>query len=213
MNGSQFVTLPYALEREPPPFAGNDIKYPEALVRHFLKQFTKRGDKVFDPFAGLGTTLFVAEEMRRIPYGIERDERRHQWVAGQLEHWRNLLQGDSNKLASYPFPKMDFSMTSPPYMQRHHRWNPLCEGNPAHAGYEAYLRGIQDIYRQLAGLMRRGGIVVVHADNLPGRSYTPLVRDLSLAIGTVLRLKSEIIVAWKGGPRSSRHTHCLVFKA
>jgi hypothetical protein len=211
--GSQFVTLPYALEREPPPFEGNDIKYPEALVRHFLKQFTKRGDKVFDPFAGLGTTLFVAEEMRRIPYGIERDERRHQWVAGQLEHWRNLLQGDSNKLASYPFPKMDFSMTSPPYMQRHHRWNPLCEGNPAHAGYEAYLQGIQDIYRQLAGLMRRGGIVVVHADNLPGRSYTPLVRDLSLAIGTVLRLESEIIVAWKGGPRSNRHTHCLVFKA
>jgi DNA methylase len=213
LNGSQFVTLPYALEREPPPFEGNDIKYPEALVRHFLKQFTKRGDKVFDPFAGLGTTLFVAEEMRRIPYGIERDEWRHQWVAGQLEHWRNLLQGDSNKLASYPFPKMDFSMTSPPYMQRHHRWNPLCEGNPAHAGYEAYLQGIQDIYRQLAGLMRRGGIVVVHADNLPGRSYTPLVRDLSLAIGTVLRLESEIIVAWKGGPRSSRHTHCLVFKA
>jgi hypothetical protein len=211
--GSQFVTLPYALEREPPPFEGNDIKYPEALVRHFLKQFTKRGDKVFDPFAGLGTTLFVAEEMRRIPYGIERDERRHQWVAGQLEHWRNLLQGDSNKLASYPFPKMDFSMTSPPYMQRHHRWNPLCEGNPAHAGYEAYLQGIQDIYRQLAGLMRRGGIVVVHADNLPGRSYTPLVRDLSLAIGTVLRLESEIIVAWKGGSRSNRHTHCLVFKA
>jgi hypothetical protein len=213
LNGSQFVTLPYALKREPPPFEGNDIKYPEALVRHFLKQFTKRGDKVFDPFAGLGTTLFVAEEMRRIPYGIERDERRHQWVAGQLEHWRNLLQGDSNKLASYPFPKMDFSMTSPPYMQRHHRWNPLCDGNPAHAGYEAYLQGIQDIYRQLAGLMRRGGIVVVHADNLPGRSYTPLVRDLSLAIGTVLRLESEIIVAWKGGPRSNRHTHCLVFKA
>ena len=186
---------------------------PESLVRYFLKQFTKRGDKVFDPFAGLGTTLFVAEDMRRVPFGIERDERRHQWVAGQLGHWRNLLQGDSSKLASYPFPRMDFSMTSPPYMQRHHRWNPLCEGNPVHAGYEAYLQGIQDIYRQLGALMKRGGVVVVHADNLPGRSYTPLARDLSLAIGTVLRLETEIVVAWEGGPKNSRHTHCLVFKA
>ena len=65
-----FVTLPYALEREAPPFEGNDIKYPESLVRHFLGRCTKPGDKVFDPFAGLGTTLFVAEEMRRVPFGI-----------------------------------------------------------------------------------------------------------------------------------------------
>jgi hypothetical protein len=25
----QFITLPYALEREAPPFEGNDIKYPK----------------------------------------------------------------------------------------------------------------------------------------------------------------------------------------
>ena len=79
----QFITLPYALEREAPPFEGNDIKYPEALVRLFLKKLTKPGNRVFDPFAGLGTTLFVAEEMRRIPFGIERDERRYRsgWPA------------------------------------------------------------------------------------------------------------------------------------
>ena len=84
MLDQQFITLDYALERAPPPFEGNDIKYPEALVRRFLKEFTRPGDRVFDPFAGLGTTLFVAEEMRRIPFGVEQDERRHAWVAGQL---------------------------------------------------------------------------------------------------------------------------------
>ena len=110
----QFITLPYALEREPPPFEGNDIKYPEVLVRYFLQEFTKPGDKVFDPFTGLGTTLFVAEEMRRIPFGIEHNARRHQWVAGQLKNWPNLKYGDSAKLSSYRLPRMDFSMTSPP---------------------------------------------------------------------------------------------------
>ena len=43
----QFITLPYALEREPPPFEGNDIKYPEVLVRYFLQEFTQPGDTVF----------------------------------------------------------------------------------------------------------------------------------------------------------------------
>jgi hypothetical protein len=72
------------------------------LVRYFLQEFTKPGDKVFDPFAGLGTTLFVAEEMRRIPFGIEHDPRRHQWVAGQLKNWANLKYGDSAKLSFLP---------------------------------------------------------------------------------------------------------------
>ena len=213
MTAQQFITLPYALEREAPPFEGNDIKYPETLVRHFLKEFTKPGSKVFDPFAGLGTTLFVAEEMRRIPFGVEHDLRRHLWVAGQLTHWANLVYGDSAELARYGFPKMDFCMTSPPFMARHHKWNPLCAGNPAHAGYDSYLKRIRRIYQQLARIMKRSGTIVVQADNLPGRSFTPLVRDLSTAISEVFRPEAEVIVAWDGGRKDYRHTHCLVFKA
>ena len=207
-----FVTLPYALEREAPPFEGNDIKYPESLVRHFLGRCTKPGDKVFDPFAGLGTTLFVAEEMGRMPFGIEHDTRRQEWVAGQLAHWTNLVNGDAVKAASYGFPKMDFAMTSPPYMLRHHTWNPLREGNRAHAGYGAYLRDMECIFREVVRIMKRGSFIVVHADNIPGRTFTPLVRDLSLAIGLVLRLEMEAVVAWKGAPADCRHTHCLVFR-
>jgi hypothetical protein len=209
----QFITLRFALEREAPPFEGNDVKYPEALVRYFLQEFTKPGDKVFDPFAGLGTTLFVAEELRRIPFGIEHNARRHQWVAGQLKHWANLKYGDSAKLPSYGFPRMDFSMSSPPFMPRHHRWNPLVAGNPAASGYDRYLDGMQHIYRQLARIMKRNGRVVVQADNLPGRTYTPLVRDLSTTISAVLRLEAEVVVAWDGGKKDYRHTHCLVFRA
>jgi DNA modification methylase len=209
----QFITLPYALEREAPPFEGNDIKYPEALVRLFLKKLTRPGDRVFDPFAGLGTTLFVAEEMRRIPFGVERDERRHQWVAGQLDNWTNLRHGDSSKLASLGFPKMDFCMTSPPYMPRRHKLNPLCEGDPARTGYAAYLADIQRIFAEVARIMKRGSKIVVQADNLPGRPFTPLVRDFGTVISEVFRAEAEIVVAWQGGPKDFLHTHCLVFRA
>jgi hypothetical protein len=207
-----FITLPYALERDAPPFETNEIKSPESLTRYFLKKFTSRGDKVFDPFAGLGTSLFVTEDMGRIPFGIEADPQRHQWVAGQMEHWTNLVHGDSARLQSMGFPKMDFSFTSPPYMPIHHQWNPLFAGNPAKAGYKNYLKRMEYIYGQLAGLMKRGAYVVVQADNLPGRTYTPLVRDLSLAISKSLRPEAEIIVAWKNPKPDYLHTHCLVFK-
>ena len=209
----QFITVAYALERAAPPFEGNDIKYPEALVRHFLKEFTRPGDKVFDPFAGLGTTMFVAEQMRRIPFGVEHDARRQQWVAGQLAHWGNLVHGDSAGLSSYRFPKMDFCMTSPPFMARHHKWNPLCAGNPANAGYDRYLGRMGHVFRQVAGRMKRNARIVVQADNLPGRSFTPLVRDLSTTIAETLRLEAEIVIAWEGGRDDYRHTHCLVFRA
>jgi predicted methyltransferase len=72
---------------------------------------------------------------------------------------------------------------------------------------------MQNIYRQLARIMKRNGRVVVQADNLPGRTYTPLVRDLSTTISQVLRLEAEVVVAWDGGKKDYRHTHCLVFRA
>ena len=45
--------------------------FPDALPEWFIKLFTEEGDTVLDPFAGSGTTLFVAEKMNRNSIGIE----------------------------------------------------------------------------------------------------------------------------------------------
>lgn len=45
--------------------------FPEELPEWFIKLFTVEGDKVLDPFAGSGTTLFVAHRMGRNSVGIE----------------------------------------------------------------------------------------------------------------------------------------------
>lgn len=206
--------VPFVLERPAPPFGDNDIRYPENLVRLFLKKYTKPGDKVFDPFAGLGTTLFVAEELKRIPFGIEAEGDRHAWAAGQLKNWQNLIHGDAARMARMDLPKMDFAMTSPPFMAKNERWNPLASGNPAKAGYETYLRQMTRIFKAMRAVMKKNACVVVQVDNLhQGRAYTPLVRDLSLAIAKSLTLEDEILVPWTKPPRSNyTHTHCLVFK-
>lgn len=45
--------------------------FPEGLPEWFIKLFTKPGDVVLDPFMGSGTTIFVAQQMKRHSIGIE----------------------------------------------------------------------------------------------------------------------------------------------
>lgn len=212
MAASSFVSLPFKLEKEAKAFTDDDNRYPESLVRHFLKEFTSKDDRVFDPFAGLGTTLFVCEEMKRIPYGIEADRKRFEWTAGQLENWTHLLWEDSAKMLDLGFPKMDFAITSPPYMPKHHQWNPLYGGDPKKAGYNKYLRRMQYIFKQLSQLMKRNARVVVQVDNLRQKSFTPLVRDIGHVISKSMRMDDEIIIQWENAPKDYPYTHCLVFK-
>lgn len=45
--------------------------FPDSLPEWFIKLFTQENDVVLDPFAGSGTTLKVAQKMRRNSIGIE----------------------------------------------------------------------------------------------------------------------------------------------
>ena len=212
MSLPAYITLPFKLERDAPPFETNFIKCPESLVRQVLTDFTKKGQRIFDPFAGLGTTLFVAEDMGRDPYGIEAEESRYQWVAGQMENWMQVVHGDGFHAARMGFPKMDFCFTSPPYMQANHQWNPLYAGDPKHAGYAKYLKRMGQIFGEVAKVMKKNAYVVVQVDNLPGKVYTPLVRDLSLVISKHLRLDGEMMIVWKNAKPEYPHSQCLIFK-
>lgn len=207
------ISLPWEQEHTPPAFCEDSDKFPESLPRYFIEKFSQKGARIFDPFMGLGTTAFVAEELGRTPYGIEHDEMRCEWVAGQLEHWMNIKCGDAAAMDTLGFPKMDLCITSPPFMPKHHKWNPLYGGDPDHAGYDNYLKRMEFIFTKLAKLMKRNSFVIVHADNLKqGHYYTPLVRDLGLAIEKSLTLKAEMIVNWDNAKPDYPHTHCLVFK-
>jgi len=45
--------------------------FPKELPEWFIKLFTKENDTVLDPFAGSGTTLYVANKMQRNSIGVE----------------------------------------------------------------------------------------------------------------------------------------------
>lgn len=65
---------------------------PIALLLRIILSSTLPNDSVFDPFAGTGTTLSVANQLRRVAIGIEKDEVNHRAIKERL---RNLRPVDS----------------------------------------------------------------------------------------------------------------------
>ncbi|VEJ19102.1 DNA-methyltransferase [Capnocytophaga canimorsus] len=58
--------------------------FPESLPEWFIKLFTKENDMVLDPFAGSGTTLFVAQRMNRNSIGVEIVNEYYQMIYDKL---------------------------------------------------------------------------------------------------------------------------------
>jgi hypothetical protein len=96
--------LPYEHETVLPPDIADDVRMPGSLVRHLLEEHTSRGERVFDPFAGFGTTLRVAEELGRIPYGVEFEPTRADYIRDTVAHPEHVYTGDILDLKSDDFP-------------------------------------------------------------------------------------------------------------
>lgn len=195
----------------PSEFQADDVRYAESVVERFLREFTQEGDIVFDPFAGYGTTLLVAEEMGRVAYGVEFDERRVAYARSRLNHPENLIHGDSRQLASYDLPPFDFSIASPPYMGKNDLENPFTNYT-TEGSYEAYLQDICGIYAQVGRLMKPDARVVIEVANLRlPDGLTTLAWDIARVVSQVLRFEGEVVVGWDTYGYGYDHSYCLVF--
>jgi tRNA G10 N-methylase Trm11 len=205
LENTQRDELPQALK-------GDDVRFSESLVRHFLEEFTKPGDVVFDPFAGYGTTLVVSEVLGRVPFGIEFNKSKVEYAQSKLQQPENLIHGDTRQLASYHLPSFNFSITSPPYMNRNDIKDPLTGYSMEGKGYEAYLEDIRSIYGQLRQQMKPGGTVVIEVANLKkGGEITTLAWDIARAVSQVLHFEGEVIVCWDKYGYGYDHSYGLVY--
>jgi DNA modification methylase len=198
----------------PAEFRDDDVRFPEQLVEYFVQYFTQVGDVIFDPFAGFGTTLVVAEALGRIPFGIEFDQQRAHYIQARLQQPTHLIHGDSRHLASYAVPAFDFSLTSPPYMQKDDPEDPFTAYTLPGRGYGGYLETIQQIYAQMQQIMKPAARVVIEVANLKGAGgVTTLAWDIAAAVGQVLTFEGEIVIAWEEGyGYGYDHSYCLLFR-
>jgi DNA modification methylase len=110
-------------------------KFPESMAQEFIEFFTKRGQVVFDPMVGTGSTLVAALRAGRHSIGIELNETyaelAKQIVAEEQESLADsasrlncqVIQGNAvnipDLVSEHQLPPFDYVLTSPPY------WNML----------------------------------------------------------------------------------------
>jgi hypothetical protein len=215
-SGKTWFAMPYALKPlKAEPEAG--IRYPERFVRAFLEEFTRPGDVVLDPFAGFGTTLFVAQRMKRIGIGVEYDRKRAGMAGGKLRSPSRVIHGDSRKIGSYGIGLCDFCMTSPPYMQRHHKEQPLTNYTRP-GGYKTYLAGLRSTYAQIKKIMKPDAAILLEISNISGdrgKPMTTLAWDVAAELSEILFFERELVYCHSGDTAESntgQHSYCLLFK-
>jgi SAM-dependent methyltransferase len=214
-----FVVLPYMMKRTlPTHFKTDDNRYPEVLVEYFLNQYTKRGDKVLDIFAGFGTTLLVAEEMGRVPRGIEYDKERFEYVQSLLMSKDYICHGDARELESYNIHDIDFAMSSPPFMNKDDAQYALTAYTTL-GTYQTYLDELEVIYGKMKKVLKPNAYVVIEAANLKRDFITTLAWDIARSVSRVLSFQGEIVVCWEDEDKDNSlysygydHSYCLVFK-
>jgi site-specific DNA-methyltransferase (adenine-specific) len=79
--------------------------FPEELPEWFIKLFTKEEDIVLDPFMGSGTTIFVANRMRRHSIGIEIIPEYYKMVKEQVEPMKLYLLEPETKYEKTKFKR------------------------------------------------------------------------------------------------------------
>jgi DNA modification methylase len=99
--------------------------YPLSLAKHFIEIYSKEGDTVLDPFAGVGTTLDAANLLKRNSLGVELNSEFIRLFNKGIDikdgiqnqdYQRFVFQGSALKIGQFiPENSVDFILTSPPY--------------------------------------------------------------------------------------------------
>jgi tRNA G10 N-methylase Trm11 len=208
------MTLPHGNESAlPAPFAEDDVRYPEGLVRFFVERLTEPGDAVLDPFAGFGTTLVVAESLGREAFGVELDPDRAAYIRSRVRAPDRLFTADARELDDLPIPAVRLAITSPPYSSPGDPEEALSAHRDPNPGYERYLADLQRVCRAVGSLLTPDGWLLVEAANLRRSDRVDMLAwDIARAVGEVLHFAGEIAVRWEPTyGYGYDHSYCLLF--
>jgi DNA modification methylase len=194
-----------AIERQhPAPFSYQD-------VMRLIRFFTKRDQKVLDPFLGVGSTLKACDLSGRAGVGIEteklwvelaRQRLREEVDPGALER-QEIIHGDAREvMTGLADRSFNLVVTSPPY------WGILSKppdhkaknGRVQHGlavdyggsssdlakieSYPAFLSALSDVFAECLRVLEVGGhLCVIVSDFRHGRRLIPYHADVNAEIG------------------------------
>lgn len=200
------------LAAERPEGERDDVHFTKAVAESVVGAFSKPGEWVLDPFAGFGTTLLAAEKLGRHSIGLELLEQRARLVRRRL-HSGHIVVADARQVGRLLKQSVDLCFTSPPYMTAEgHPQNPLTGYTTLDGEYQTYLNELEDVFRQVANLLRRGGYLVINVADTGAAGRTPLVADVELRVAQHLHFERRMTVLWDDPPPGLPNDTCLVYR-
>lgn len=218
-KNKSYIILTKGHEKEFPEHLGiNDVRTYPSLLRYLYKEYTKKGDKIIDIFAGYGTMLTVAEKLNLIPYGIELRKEFCDYIRKHLKLKENIIQGDARKLSSYNLPKMDFAITSPPFMSKTDSKFYALSSYTTEGTYEKYQIELKEIFISLKEILKPDAYFVLLLSNIrtKEKGITTLAWDVGKIASQIFYFVDEIIVIDETGDEVDdlgfNHHYCLIFR-
>lgn len=179
-------------------------KYPEQLIEMFIDAFSQKGENVYDPMSGTGSSQVAALHLGRNAYGCELSsffqeiaETRCKEAAIDQNAKFSILNIDARKAPNQGFPQIDYIITSPPYWDMLNMKGAEYQATRKSKGlqlnysddqndlgnipeYEAFLEELMAVYRPLKQMLKKGGCFTIIVKNIKkkGSNY-PLAWDLS----------------------------------
>lgn len=125
LSGSEWAGASRSVEQYPDTRSDKQREhgacFPQSLARQQIEIYTKRGQRVLDPFAGVGTTLDACAELGRKGIGIELSEDFAGVAQADLAQRKGgrsqkVIVGDAlQEVPRLAKGSVDFVLTSPPY--------------------------------------------------------------------------------------------------
>jgi len=193
--------------------------FPDELAEEFINFFTRPGDCVLDPFAGVGSTMVAAKKLNRDSMGIELYNDYIEYAEKRISEKPgssvNIIhQGDSrvvlDDLQDSCANRIDFCITSPPY------WCQLSQNSERQdirktqglktdygdsdkdigkiTDYDEFIEEQGKIFSKVDKLMKKRAYIVVITNNCykNGRLY-PLAFDTFNTLSKIWTPKDEKI--------------------
>jgi len=182
------------------------------MISDFVKYFTKEGETVLDPFAGIGSTLVACKRTGRIGYGIELNPKYYDIVELRVPEFKNnMFNTDCRNINNLDLPLINYSISSPPYWDVLNRSTDGFKKEREDKGldvsysdeledlgnidnYELFLQEVCSVYLKMYDILADGAYITIIVKNIKkgGKMY-PLAWDMARILGKKYVLKDEKI--------------------
>lgn len=192
--------------------ADHPATFSPTMISEFIKYFTKEGQTVIDPFAGIGSTLVGCQRTNRIGYGIELNPKYYEVILKRVpEFSKNVFNDDCRNIDKLDLPKINYSISSPPYWdvlnrstdgfkkERENKGLDVSYSNKNNdlgniSEYEEFLKEVCSVYFKLYDILEDGAYITIIVKNIKkGGKLYPLAWDMARILGEKYVLKDEKI--------------------